>query len=126
MELQSTDAMPDNSTIATNLVRRPVDGVVVTSSGRCIPQPPWIFLQDPESQAAYDGWLIEQGKAEARDLNEAMILAKLDGLRAEDLDQVSRQLLSDFLFGLSDPRFEARPLHAVPLPEMPAGTPLTP
>ena len=114
MTLQATEPMPDQPAIDSNLVLRPADGVVVTSSGRTIPQPPWIVPDDPCSQLAYDRWLLEQGRAEALDLHETLILDKLDGLRADDLDPTSRQLLSDFLFGLPEPKFEARPMEPAP------------
>ena len=117
MPVQPTEPMQDQPTIASNLVLRPADGVVVTSSGRTIPQPPWIVADDPMSQVWYDRWLIEQGRAEALDLNETLILDRLDGLRAEELDTASRQLLSDFLFGLQEPKFEARAIEVVPPPD---------
>lgn len=110
MHPHSTELLPENTTAATNLVRRPADGVVITSSGRPIPQPPWIIPDDPQSYANYDQWLIDQSRHEALDLKEDFILAKLDSLPAGDLDVATRRLLSDFLFGLTDPKFEARPI----------------
>jgi hypothetical protein len=66
MENGYTTAMPGKTEIATNLVRRPADGYVMTASGRNVPQPPWIISGDPESAIAYDQWLIEQGRLEVR------------------------------------------------------------
>lgn len=95
-------------TTATNLVRRPVDGCVITASGRLVPQPPWIIQDDPATAAAYDQWLIIQTRAEAMETGEAWMICRLAGLDAEFMDAALRQLLSDFLFGDPDPAFEAR------------------
>ena len=108
VDSQPAGAAPDAARAATNLVRRPVNGAVITSSGRAIPQPPWIFPDDPQSQTRYDQWLMTHSRSEAEELGEALILARLDGLSACTLDVESRRLLSDFLFGLTDPEFEAR------------------
>lgn len=109
LDWQPAHCAPDESRTATNLVRRPVNGCVITSSGRAIPQPPWILPDDPQSQIDYDLWLLEQSRAEAAELDDALILARLDGFAATGLlDADARQLLSDFLFGLSEPEFEAR------------------
>ncbi|SNT35579.1 hypothetical protein SAMN06265795_12827 [Noviherbaspirillum humi] len=118
MQIRPTDHLTEDLKTSTNLVRRPVDGIVLTSSGRAIPQPPWIFPDDPQSQADYDNWLLAQSREEAVLLDEALILARLDDLAAGGLDGTSRQLLSDFLFGILAPEFEARPLPEAGLPEL--------
>jgi len=92
----------------TNLVRRPVDGQVITASGRLIPQPPWVTSDSPVSAAAYDQWLVEQGMKEAIETGESGILTRLMGVVAASVDAQLRHLLSDFLFGHSNPVFEAR------------------
>ncbi|WP_151637100.1 hypothetical protein [Noviherbaspirillum aerium] len=93
---------------ATNLVRRPVNGIVITASGRSIPQPPWIIPDDPATTAAYDQWLIDQSRIEAVDTGEEWMICRLAGLDAGFMDPSLRHLLSDFLFGLPEPEFEAR------------------
>lgn len=100
--------MPDKTEIATNLVRRPADGYVMTASGRNVPQPPWIVDGDPESTIAYDEWLIEQGRTEAAELDDQWMVCRLNGLKARSMDPALRHLLSDFLFGHPNPKFEAR------------------
>ncbi|RZL97115.1 MAG: hypothetical protein EOO88_63035 [Pedobacter sp.] len=94
--------------IDTNLVLRPIDGCVVTLSGRRIPQPPWILPGDQESAIAYQAWLAEQARAEAAESGYDWILSQLDNLRPDSMDEGTRQLLSDFLFGQLNPVFEAR------------------
>lgn len=96
------------SEAATNLVRRPIDGSVITASGRLIPQPPWIIQDDPSTAAAYDQWLIDQSRSEAMEIGEDWMVCRLAGLDAEFMDAALRHLLSDFLFGLPSPEFEAR------------------
>lgn len=97
-----------NPETATNLVRRPVDGCVLTASGRLVPQPPWIIAGDPATSAAYDQWLIDQTRAEAMEIGEDWMLCRLAGLDAEFIDTALRQLMSDYLFGDAEPEFEAR------------------
>jgi hypothetical protein len=80
----------------------------MTTSGRLISQPPWIIRGDPVSVAAYDQWLIDQARDEAAELGERWMICRLAGLEARFMDQALRHLLSDFLFGRPDPRFEAR------------------
>ena len=92
----------------TNLVRRPVDGQVITASGRLIPQPPWVTSDSPVSAAAYDQWLVEQAVKEAIETGENGILTRLMDVAAASVDSELRHLLSDFLFGHSNPVFEAR------------------
>lgn len=100
--------MPYKTEISTNLVRRPVYGYVRTASGRNVPQPPWIISEDPDSTTAYDEWLIEQGRTEAAELDDQWMVCRLNGLEARSMDPALRHLLSDFLFGHSNPKFEAR------------------
>lgn len=92
----------------TNLVRRPIDGHVLSASGRLIPQPPWVLPESPLSIAAYDQWLIDQAREEAMDLCEDWLLTRLVGVTADSVDADLRYLLSDFLFGHPNPVFEAR------------------
>lgn len=92
----------------TNLVIRPCDGCVVTVSGRSIPQPPWIFPDDQNSALAYNDWLIRQAHAEAIELDYDWILHKIKSMKAQQMDEPLRHLLSDFLFGQANPVFEAR------------------
>jgi hypothetical protein len=101
-------AMLDMREKATNLVRRPVDGHVTTTSGRNIPQPPWILPGKPETAAAYDQWLIDQSRAEAAESGDQWMTCRLAGVQAAAMDMALRHLLSDFLFGHPDPRFEAQ------------------
>jgi hypothetical protein len=101
-------SMINLSDTATNLVRRPIDGNVVTASGRLIPQPPWIIPQDPATTIAYDQWLIDQSRSEAIETGEDWMFCRLAGLDAGFMDAALRHLLSDFLFGLPAPEFEAR------------------
>ncbi|SNS83470.1 hypothetical protein SAMN06265795_107110 [Noviherbaspirillum humi] len=101
-------AIPDLRENATNLVRRPVDGKVITASGRAIPQPPWIIAEQPATLVTYSQWLIDQGRAEAEDLGEDWMIARLAGISAGTMDDPTRELLSDFLFGDPHPEFEAR------------------
>jgi hypothetical protein len=108
MENGYTTAMPGKTEIATNLVRRPADGYVMTASGRNVPQPPWIISGDPESAIAYDQWLIEQGRLEAAELDDQWMVCRLNGLEARSMDPALRHLLSDFLFGHANPTFEAQ------------------
>jgi len=93
----------------TNLVLRPVDGCVMTVSGRRIPQPPWILPNDQASVIAYQDWLIEQARTEAAQTDYDCILKQLEDLKAHQLDETLQQLLSDLLFGQPNPVFEARP-----------------
>lgn len=93
---------------ATNLVRRPIDGQVLTASGRLVPQPPWIIPDDPATAGAYDQWLIDQTRAEAAETGEDWMICRLAGLDAGFMDPALRHLLSDFLFGDPKPEFEAR------------------
>jgi hypothetical protein len=102
------DSMMDVKEAATNLVRRPVDGCVITASGRCIPQPPWIIAEEPETAVAYDQWLIDQGREEAIALDENWMICRLAGLDGSLVDAALRHLLCDFLFGHPHPQFEAR------------------
>lgn len=97
---------------ATNLVRRPVDGQVITASGRNIPQPPWIFPDDPASAAAYAHWLLEQGREEAAAQNDEWMICRLKECEAREVDGALRELLTDFLFGRPDTAFEAREISA--------------
>jgi hypothetical protein len=102
--------------VTTNFVIRPEGGLVFTSSGRGVPEPPWILPDDPESLVEYDRWLVRQARDEAADLNDELMLAKVALLAAPPLDAESRALLSHFLFGLPNPQFEAKPI-APPSPE---------
>lgn len=101
-------SMMDVKEVATNLVRRPVDGCVMTTSGRRIPQPPWIIAEEPETALAYDQWLIDQGREEAIALHEHWMVCRLAGLKGSLMDAALRHLLCDFLFGHPHPEFEAR------------------
>ena len=101
-------AMLDTTKTSTNLVRRPVDGYVITASGRKIPQPPWIIQFDLESTIAYDGWLIDQSRTEATELRDQWMVCRLAGLNARCMDGELRHLLSDYLFGHPNPKFEAQ------------------
>lgn len=92
---------------ATNCVHRAVDGRVTTASGRRIPQPPGICADDPGSAAAYDAWLIEQGRIEAAELDDAWMVGRLAHLEP-CTGSALRHLLSDFLFGQPDPAFDVR------------------
>jgi hypothetical protein len=93
----------------TNLVLRPIDGCVMTVSGRRIPQPPWILPNDQASVIAYQNWLIEQARIEAADSNYDCILKQVENMTAHKMDETFQQLLSDLLFGQPNPVFEARP-----------------
>lgn len=97
---------PENLT--TNLVRRPSDGLVTTTSGRRIPQPPWIIPDQQESVLAYDQWLIDQGREEAAETGDIWMTGRLAGACAAGMSPDLRMLLSDYLFGRHDPEFEAR------------------
>lgn len=105
-----------NLEAATNLVRRPIDGCVITASGRLVPQPPWIIPDDPATAAAYDQWLIDQTRDEAMEIGEDWMICRLASLDAGFMDAALRQLLSDFLFGDPEPEFEAR-MRSGTLPE---------
>ncbi len=94
----------------TNLVIRPVDGHVITVSGTRIPQPPWILPDDPATLAAYDQWLVAQGRYEAQELGDSWMIARLAEAVGATMDAPQRELLSDFLFGQAHPVFEARQL----------------
>jgi hypothetical protein len=101
-------AMLDITEISTNLVRRPVDGYVITASGNKIPQPPWIIRSNLESTIAYDRWLIDQSRAEATELGDQWMVCRLAGLEPRSMDGALRHLLSDYLFGHPNPKFEAQ------------------
>jgi hypothetical protein len=102
--------------VTTNFVIRPEDGLVYTSSGRGIPEPPWILPDEPESLVEYDRWLVRQARDEAAELRDELILAKVAVLDTPPLDTEARALLSHFLFGLPNPQFEAKPI-APPTPK---------
>lgn len=93
----------------TNLVLRPVDGCVMTVSGRRIPQPPWILPNDQASIIAYQDWLIEQARTEAAESDYDYISKQLENVKADQMDERMQELLSDLLFGQPNPVFEARP-----------------
>jgi hypothetical protein len=93
----------------TNLVLRPIDGCVITVSGRRIPQPPWILPNDQASVIAYRNWLIEQARTEAAQSDYDCIHKQLETMTAHQMDETLQQLLSDLLFGQPSPVFEARP-----------------
>jgi len=101
-------AAPNPILATTNLVRRPVDGCVVTASGRLIPPPPWILPDDPCSSVAYDQWLLDQGRLEAAETNDEWLAKRLADIGAAPVDDATRSLLNDYLFGCADPEFEAR------------------
>lgn len=94
--------------LKTNLVRRPSDGHVRTCSGRLIPQPPWIISGLPVTQRLYDQWLIDQGKDEAADVGDDWLIQRLQDADATAMSDDLRALLSDYLFGVPAPIFEAR------------------
>lgn len=94
----------------TNLVIRPVDGHVLTASGNRIPQPPWILPDDPATLAAYDQWLVAQGRNEAQELGDSWMIDRLAETVGAMIDAPQRDLLSDYLFGQAHPVFEARQL----------------
>jgi hypothetical protein len=98
----------DTTTTSTNLVRRPIDGHVYTCSGRLIPQPPWIISHDDVTQSLYEQWLLDQGREEASVIGDDWLIVRLDGMNAHTMTEDVRHLLSDYLFGQIDPRFEAR------------------
>jgi hypothetical protein len=100
--------MMDLNSTATNLVLRPVEGCVITVNGHRVPQPPWILPDDPDTVIAYDQWLIDQAKQEAQALGDEWMICRLAGADARMMDAATRHLLSDFLFGKSEPEFEAR------------------
>ncbi len=97
-----------NRDVKTNLVRRPIDGYVHTCSGRFIPQPPWIVADLPITQYLYDQWLLEQGRDEAADAGDDWLIHRLSDISAQCMSDDLRLLLSDYLFGLPNPQFEAR------------------
>lgn len=80
----------------------------MTSSGRSIPAPPWILPEEPETADAYDRWLVKHSRDEAIELGDELILARIASLDGPVLAPMTRQMLSDFLFGLLEPEFEAR------------------
>ena len=94
----------------TNLVLRPIDGCVTTVSGRRIPQPPRILINDQASVIAYQDWLIEQARREAAESDYECIFTQLENMKANQMDETLQQLLSDLLFGQPYPVFEARPI----------------
>jgi hypothetical protein len=100
--------MTELSETVTDLVLRPVDGYVTTVNGHCIPQPPWIVHDDPNTVIAYDQWLIDQGRREAQELGDDWMIRRLADAVAEKMEAPTRHLLSDFLFGQPQPKFEAR------------------
>lgn len=93
---------------ATNQVRRPVKGMVLTSSGRRIPQPPWIITDVPHTQTDYDLWLVAQSRIEAAELGDDLVLSRVTQLDAHWLNPDTRHMLNDYLFGMPNPEFEAR------------------
>lgn len=97
-----------NADLATNLVLRPIGGHVTTASGRRIPSPPWILSDDPRTAIDYDRWLLEQGRDEARETGEEWMVARLAGVDGGAMDEATRNLLGDYLFGRAKPEFEAR------------------
>jgi hypothetical protein len=100
--------MAELSGTVTDLVLRPVDGYVMTVNGHCIPQPLWIVHVDPSTVIAYDQWLIEQGRREAQGLDDDWMIHRLADALAEKMEASTRHLLSDFLLGQPQPKFEAR------------------
>lgn len=108
VRVRSSNEASDKQGSATNLVRRPVNGMVYTCSGGRIPQPPWILEDDPASLVAYDCWLVEQSGIEAEELGDELVSARLAQLGPPPLDLDIRSLLNDFLFGTPNPEFEAR------------------
>lgn len=98
----------DATNTATNLVRRPTDGHVFTCSGRLIPQPPWIIPRNDVTQSLYDQWLIDQGRDEASVTGDDWLILRLDGVNSDSMTLDLRHLLSDYLFGQTNPQFEAR------------------
>jgi hypothetical protein len=98
----------DTTTTLTNLVRRPIDGHVYTCSGRLIPQPPWIIPYNDVTQSLYDQWLIDQARDEAFVIGDDWLILRLVGVNAHTMTEDFSHLLSDYLFGQIEPRFEAR------------------
>lgn len=92
----------------TNLVRHPIDGHVYTCSGRLIPQPPWIIPADAITQRWYDQWLIDQARDEASSAGDDWLIWRLEKVNANNITKDLRHLMSDYLFGQTVLRFEAR------------------
>ncbi|KRB87037.1 hypothetical protein ASE07_20760 [Noviherbaspirillum sp. Root189] len=89
----------------SNQVRSGKNGLILTCSGRTIPEPPYALIESSRQLTLYDQWLVSQAQQEAEVNGDEVLHARLLRMDENPLNEEVRELLHDYLFGESTPCF---------------------